>query len=192
MVAQAILKKSDKHAPRERANGKWKQLPLLVRLKARNLYLVQGLGHSEIAQACGITQQASYKLVSREGWAALRKGQKRDLLAKQDARMHETQSEALDAIADVSSQHALQGLDRVGEALSDSGEFAARNFQSWTGGVKNLVSIMRDIRAPQSEAPEGARLNVFVLRVGDQVQAKPVQTALQADQTEINVTPTIA
>lgn len=190
MVAQAPLKKSDKHAPRERANGKWKQLPLLVRLKARNLYLVQGLSHAEIAQACGITTQASYKLASREGWASLKKGQKQNLLAKQDARMEETHGEVLDAIADVSAQHAVQGLDRVGKALESKGKFAARDFQSWTGGVKNLVSIMREIKAPQNDAPgSGATLNMFILRVGDQAKpANAAQEAMEAAPKEINVT----
>jgi len=164
---------------RQRLKGKYTPVPLLVRLKARNLYLVQGLGHKEIAAQCGLTYEGSQQMASREGWVALRKDRKRHLLKQQDSRMEEAHSEVLDAIADVSAQHAMQGLNRVGDALEDRSEFAARNFQSWTGGVKNLVSIMREIRQPDQQAPDKAQLNVFVLRVGDAV----------APVAERNVTP---
>ncbi len=155
------------------------ETPLLLRLKARNLYLVQGLGHKEIGAQIGISEHASQQLAFREGWTELRKKSKRDLLSKQDARMAAAQSEALDAIASVSEQHAIKGLERVGEALEARGEFAARDFQSFTSGVKNLVSIMREIRTPDAQqTPGSSQLNVFVMRVGDVV--KP---------TERNVTP---
>jgi len=173
MVAQAMPK-----ADRERENGQFTQIPILVRLKARNLYLVQGLGHREIARQTGLTLQACQKLASREKWTALRRDQKLSLLAKQDASMSEKCSETLEAIASVSEQHAMRGLERVGEALESKGEFAARDFQSYTGGVKNLVSIMREIRAPQENTPSNAGLNVFVIRVSDeQVQQAPVATS---------------
>lgn len=194
MVAEATTttptRKRLSKTDRQRLKGKFTPVPLLVRLKARNLYLVQGLGHKEIASQTGLTEEGSQQLASREGWVALRRERKKHLLAAQDARLEAAHSEVLDAIADVSAQHAVQGLDRVGKALESKGKFAARDFQSWTGGVKNLVSIMREIKAPQNDSPgSGATLNMFILRVGDQAKpANAAQEAIEAAPKEINVT----
>lgn len=164
------------------------EFPLLVRLKARNLYLMQGMSHEVIAKATGLTVRQSETLASREGWAKLRKGRKLRLLASQDARASAQITEALEAIADVSEQHAVQGLDRVGQALESKGKFAARDFQSWTGGVRNLVQtakICREVGAGDGSA--GAQINVFVgafPRAGDAArEAKQV--------TEVSATPVL-
>lgn len=175
-----LTDKPDKRRTLPRQNGHWQETPLLVKLKARNLYLVQGLTHKEIASQTGLSLLASQQLASRNGWTELRRKSKERILAKQDAKLEEQSKEALDAIASVSEQHAVRGLERVGEALESYGDFSARDFQSWTGGVKNLVSIMREIRAPQEQAQvKGATLNMFIIRAGDAavpaVAAAPVE-----------------
>ncbi len=148
------------------------EIPVFVRLKARNLYLAQGLSHPAIAEATGLRAVTVRNLASREGWTALRRRQKAALVESSDAHAHAMQSEVLEAIASHSEQHALKSLERVGNALERDDENAARDAQSYSGCLRNLVNVARDIRRPAESVSEGARLNVFVLRVGDQVKAK--------------------
>lgn len=162
------------------------EFPLLVKMKARNLYLIQGLSHEDVAKRTGLTADQSRTLAQRNGWTKQRQERKRILVAKQDARAESQISEALEAIADVSEQHAVQGLDRVGKALESKGKFAARDFQSWTGGVRNLVQTAKMCReiGPSANGV-GSTVNVFVgafPRAGDAVsEAKQV--------TEVSATP---
>lgn len=179
MVAEAT-KKPD----RERTRGKFKEIPVLIRLKARNLYLIQGLSHQEIAAQTGLTRQSSEALAHREGWVKVKRERTKRLVEKYDSRVEAAGNEAIDAIADVSTQLSMEGLGRVSEALQDRSQFAARDFQSWTGGVKNLVSIMREIRAPSETTPGNAGLVAFVIRVGDEAPSAPAKT-------EVNVTPVV-
>ncbi len=159
------------------------EIPVFVRLKARNLYVAQGLSHPAIAEQTGLRVVTVRRLASREGWTGLRKRQKAQLLASADANAQAMQSDVLDAIASVSEQHAMRSLDRVGEALERTDKEAARDAQSYSGCLRNLVNVSREIRRPEIAAIEGAHLNVFVLRVGD--QAKPAHPALEATCTEV-------
>lgn len=162
-------------------------IPLLTRMLARNLYLTQGLPYKAISAETGLPVPTLEQLSHREGWVDLRRQAKARLLKNAEARTQALEAEMLESVVGLAGQHALQGLNRTGEALERTDRDAARDFQSYTSGVKNLVSIMRDIRQPQSDgASEGARLNVFVLRVGDQVKAKDAATS------ERNVTPNTA
>lgn len=159
--------------PRKRdAKGKYQEIPLLLRLKARSLYLVQGLSHQEIANQTGLTKEASEKLASREGWTAAKSRLKQQLLRKHDTRMSEQLDSVMESIVSVSEQHAMRGLERVGNALERDDDFAARDFQSYTSGVKNLVGVIRDIRQPAATAVSSST-NVQVFVVEPAIQASP-------------------
>lgn len=167
MVAEA----SPKSCPPKRGR-KSGEIAIYTRLKARNLYLSQGLSHKLISEQTGLTTDQLMQLAHREGWTQLRKQQKIRLTQSSDAQAQAMQSEVLEAIASHSEQHALKSLERVGNALERDDENAARDAQSYSGCLRNLVNVARDIRRPAESVSEGARLNVFVLRVGDQVKAK--------------------
>ena len=89
--------------------------------------------------------------------------------------MSEMDSETVEAIASVSEQHAMRGLERVGQALESKGKFAARDFQSWTGGVRNLVTTARELRRPDGPNIPGAAgsVNIFFVRPQSSEQATP-------------------
>ncbi len=148
-------------------------IPLLSRLKARNLYLIQGLPYKAISAETGLLVPAIQQLAHREGWVALRRAAKQRLLSKQDADIAEHQSEAMEAIASLSEQHVIKSMERIGQSLERTDQFAARDFQSFTGGARNLVSIMKEIRQPEQQSVDGSRgLSVFVVRVGEAAQPK--------------------
>ena len=146
MVAQATIpKKTNADNPGER-------IPLLAKRKARNLYLFEDATHERIAQECGLTVWSAKKLVSREGWVAERRARASLLVQKQDARMSRIDDEIIDAIASTSEQHALQALQKVGQTLERTDKDAAKDFQAYTAGVKNLASTARLLREPAGSA----------------------------------------
>lgn len=189
--ASATASKSLLASPKPRRTGRGFAIPLHTRIHAHNLYLSKGLPYREISKETGLTVEQLERLAVREGWTKKRKAQKARLERQVNERTQALENEILESVVNLSGQHALRGLEKTGDALERTDRDAARDFQSYTSGVKNLVSIMRDIRAPQNEGPSsGATLNMFILRVGD--QAKPAvnvaQEALEAAPKEINVT----
>lgn len=162
--------------------------PLLTRLKARNLYVIQGATHETIAQQTGMTTRQSEALASRSGWTKIRRAKEASLVATQDARAHDQITEAMEAIASVSEQHAMQALQHnVPAALERNDKEAARDFQAYTGGVRNLVQTAKICRETSEQgAAEGERnLAVFVLRIGDQVTAKEPAEPKRVTQVEL-------
>lgn len=139
--------------------GRSAEVPLLIRMKARNLYLTGGLGWVEIGERCGWDPKALATIASREGWTAEKKRRKSLLLQKSDARMAAQASEVCEAIASEAEENALAAMTNVRESLTRSDEFAAKDFQAYTAGVKNLASTARMLREPLSaQAGEGTQI----------------------------------
>jgi hypothetical protein len=147
------------------------RIPLPVKLKARSLYLIHGLPLAEIAQQTGLTSQSVKNLAFNEGWSKTRLKAKEALVKRADARMNEEIDEVSDAIATESEEIAMSGLVRARESTQDRGEFAAKDFQAWTGGARNLVNISRACRGQDAKkadgAGESASVSFFVIRVED-------------------------
>lgn len=163
MVAQAD-KSSEKIRARKQRAAK-SIVDVATKVRIRNLYMVQCLPHKEIARQTGLTERAVQSVVYRLGLAAKRKENEAKTMERHDALTRDGLSEVTDAIAAQAEEYALGGLKRSGEALQDEGEFAARNFQSWTGGVKNLVQVAKLARGATDETPQGAvMLNLFCVR----------------------------
>lgn len=166
--------------------GKPLLIPILTKLKARNLYLVQGLSYRLISQETGLTVPCLEKLACRNGWTKLRKEALRKAEAKQDSCIGGASAEAIEAITSLAGASAIEGLGRVEQSLQDHGPYAAKDFQSWTGGVRNLVSVMRELStAPAEQKTAGTTLNMFIMRAGDVAATTPVVPR----GTEVNVTP---
>lgn len=163
-------------APKERRRRS--HISLLTRAKARNLYITQALPMREIADKTGLDYSQVRTLVDREGWAKLKTTVKRKLESGLDAHATEHVTEMTEAIANESEEIALSGLQRARQAVESQETYAAKDFQSWTGGLRNLVQVARELRGfdnEQSRGP-GATLNVFVGRfetVSDKPAEKP-------------------
>ena len=171
--------------PGKKPNAKPLPIPIGTRLKARNLYLIQCLPYAEIAEKTGLSVSSVGQLAFREGWTKLRKQRASELTTKADARANRDIDAINDAIASECEEIALKGLDRAKKASESDDEFAARNFQSWTGGVSNLVKVQRAARGLDSRetgAPgNGNSLQLFFLN------AQPTQIATRTEKpvTEI-------
>lgn len=83
------------------------------------------------------------------------------------------QNEVIETIASISEQHAIQALQKTGEALERNDRDAARDSQSYSAAAKNLVGIAKAIREPLGQdADSRADLTVFILRAGEQVKPR--------------------
>ena len=155
-------------------------IPLLTRLKVRNLYLGAGLPHAQIAEQTGLTVPAVQQLVSREGLPKIRAERAAALTKATNDRVEKQLSEAEASIADTAEELALRGLNKVREAVDRGDRDAARDFQAYTGGVKNLVGVAKLIRSIDgvNTQEHGIGVSVFMLRCGDA-------------KTERNVTPSV-
>lgn len=135
-------------ATTRRPQGRLSEIPLLIKIKARNLYLIEGLSWPEIGERCGWDAGALAGCASREKWTEEKKRRKLLLLQKADARMTETANEVVDAIAAQAEEHALSALRNVGEALARTDRDAAKDSQAYSATVKNLASTARLLREP--------------------------------------------
>lgn len=165
------------------------EVSILTELKARNLYLHERLSYLEISEKTGIPVRSLQALASRKGWTAVRREQKRRLIEKQDARNAAMQNAVVEAIASASEEHAIRGLQRAGEALERNDKDAAKDFQAYTAGVKNLAGVaklMRDGTGSAVESGGSISMNFFFAPQSTQ-SSNPVPSPLDNAK---NVTPT--
>lgn len=158
---------------------------VLAKIKARNLYLSQGLSVPGVAEACGLSLSVVRKWAEKEGWAAERKACYSRLVAKQDAQRGAVQTVVLEAIAAHSEEHALSAMRNVGEALQRSDKDAAKDFQAYTAGVKNLASTARMLREPISaNAGEGTQITANFFFAPPPVKAPEQVTDIEAKSVQ--------
>lgn len=152
------------------------QAPIELALKVKNLYLYQERGHADIAAQCGLTVKQVSNLIYREGWSKLKEERRRKIEESHDERATQSQLAVVEAIASQAEEIALSGLNRAREAVGQSGPDAAKNFQSWTGGIKNLVGAMKLVRGGSAAGMEsGPTMNLFFMAPGKAGPADPKQ-----------------
>lgn len=168
------------------------RIDILTRSKARNLYFFQEASHERISKETGLTVMAVGQLISREGWAKEKRQRIARLAKAHDTRVAGLDSEIIETIATRAEQHALEGLDRVAEALQRSDRDAAKDFQAYTSGVKNLATTAKAMREPIGAVTEtgGNSFNLFFVgapMIG-QAQAEAKAEPKQVTEIECNQT----
>jgi len=159
------------------AEPKRPSIPLAARLKAKNLYVYRDATHQQIAKETGLTVGASEMLAHREGWPKLKREREKAIESRSDARAEEGNLAIVEAVAGQAEEIVLSGLDRARDAVKRKGKDAAKNFQSWTGGIRNLVSAIKTIRAKDGSLPDSGptSFNLFFVGVAapSAAQAEP-------------------
>lgn len=141
-------------------------ISILAKVKARNLYLNQGLSIAATAKEVCLAESTVRKWVERDGWRTERQASYSRLVAKTDAQAEGVQKVMAEAIASEAEENALSAMRNVRESLTRSDEFAAKDFQAYTAGVKNLASTARMLRDPAGASPgEGTtNFNLFFMQ----------------------------
>ncbi len=150
------------HAPKG-----YSPLAMDVKLKIKNLYLYQGATYAQIAEATGATDQAIRNLIHKSGWSVERKAQLQRLEKTHDASALSESLASAEAIGSQCTELTLTSLNRTREALQSRDPDAARNFQSWTAGVRNLVSAIKTLQAGGAADNGNTQINLFMIRAGD-------------------------
>src|ERR1035441_5440744 len=170
--------------PKLRTRAKQVSLDILTRTKLRNLYLVRGLTYSEIAKECGVSVSVVTGFIARSKLREVKKEYLAKSIADHDARTRTSLSEISEAIATQSEEIALSGLERAGKAVVSRDPTAAKDFQSWTGGVRNLAQVARLARADAPiEASGSISISLFNVRgeapVTEPKQVQPIEAEVK-------------
>ncbi len=159
------------------------EIPVLVRMKARTMYLNSGLPMKDIAASCGFTLGTLASMARKEGWIAAKNSLKAKIEAKQDIEGAAITEQAMEQIKQETLQIAGESMSKIRQALAREDQNAARDFQSLTAGARNLVTIAKAIMQPSEGAgANGAQINLFMLRAGDALDsAKAVSQVTEID-----------
>lgn len=158
--------------------------PAETKAKAKALYLVKFLPPKEIAVKLDVPVERVHDWISNNGWNKIRE-QRIDRAERQLALDQEKSLDPfMELVAAESEEIALTGFQRARESAASDSEFAAKDFASWTGGVKNLVSMYRTAKGLDAAQASAVNLTLNQFYVPD-TAPKPVQS----DDTDVQVSP---
>jgi hypothetical protein len=109
--------------------------------KCKALYVVKGLGRKEICERMNVSEDAFSNWTSRYGWTEEKRQRATRLEKTALARATDENASFLESMATQAEELAEDGMQMAREHVQSSSEFAARNFQSATQGVKNVVDV---------------------------------------------------
>ncbi len=154
MVAEAPLKKK----PGERGP----EIPPMVRLKARTLYLNEMLPAKVIAERCGLKPADIDRMAYREGWSKARRERKSRIIQKQDAQGDSLLKEAIESIRTESIELCKPALNSVRDGFETGGLNGAKQAQAASAALRNLASSFRALsESDGSENQPSHTLNMF-------------------------------
>lgn len=161
-------------------------IPLATRLKVKNLYLVRELKYELISKETGLTPKQIGNLIHREGWCDFKKERDRILEKAHDERASIAQTVIVEAIASQGEELALSGIDRAREAVKSRGKDAAKNFQSWTAAIKNIVGAVKTVRGSDIDANERGNVtaNLFFLQMPAEQKPSEPKSVTQENEAK--------
>lgn len=194
MVAEGTLTKPIALAAK-RPKIRRARIPLPLRTKVCVLYTVRGMSPAAIAVELKgeLTRDQIASMAIREGWTAKQKVLIRRTKEEVDARTRAATDEITNAIASECEDLTFSALTRTRQSLESGHENAARDFRSYAGGLRDLVTIARtcrglDLRNDGADTRGATTLNVFVGRFGPSASAATpeVKNVTPVIETEAN------
>jgi len=145
--------------------------------KAKALYIVKGLGPTEICARTDVPGETLSNWIARGKWVSERKARQLRLERNAVARASDENAAFLESMATQAEELAEDGMQLAREHVQSGSEFAARNFQSATQGVKNVVDVYFKARGLDGKGNAGSVVNigsVYVNQAPIQREVKPV------------------
>jgi hypothetical protein len=146
-AAPAVIRK---RKPGERGP----EIPALLKMKARSLYLNACQPIRVIAEKCGLPEHTVRRMASYDGWVKLKDQRKEALIANQDTRADELSAQVMTAIADESLEICGEALKVTRSGLEQGDLEGAKKAQAASSTLKNLVTSAKVLRDPGSSAIE--------------------------------------
>jgi hypothetical protein len=183
MVAEVAPPIKRKHLP----SVKGYNIPLATRLQVRNLYVGACLGPSDIAPKVGLTLRQVRRLVATDKLAPIRRRAVSNAIKVTDNTANHLLERFNQEIASQSEEASLGAIVRAREAVASKDKLAARDFQSWTGGIRNLVDVSRRVRGLDAKQPEGSVTMNLGFFMASPVETKPIEASQVVDCQAVSV-----
>ena len=164
-------------------------LDLLTKSKIRNSYLYGNYTQPEIADSVSAPLTVVRAYIQRCKLPAEKRRRESKAIQVADARASEQLTSNVIAIVDQAEELQLNGLRRAAISVESKDPSAPKDFQAWTGGVRNLAQVARLARADAPiEAAGSVTLNLFNVR-GERpiAEPKPVQP-IEAEVKQLSTT----
>jgi transposase-like protein len=152
--------------------------------KAKALYLVKGLGPTEICERLNVPPDTLRNWTQRGNWTAERKARIIRLEQAALTRAHDENSAFLESMATQAEELAEDGMQLAREHVTSSSEFAARNFQSASQGIKNMVDVYFRARGIDAKNTGSATINVQALFVSSAPIAREEKTVVELGKVD--------
>lgn len=157
-----------------------RNFPATTIAQIRNLYVVKGLGPSDIATRLGMTRSQVSMMANRYEWVEERRKRIERLSSQLEARAHDEDAGFLASMAVQSEELAEDSMNSARLAASQ-GIGATRELQQASQSAKNFVDIY--FKSRRLDTQQGAVVNIGSLYCSLTSQATP--------QPEKNVTPAV-
>jgi len=155
--AKAIsLAGQKRHSIGSSGNG---TIPMETRARVQSLYLTRFLSSQQIAKETKLTPNQVSQLCHREGWTIIRQQKLMKSAQSASTRADASLAKIYNAVAIESEELIFSGMNRARESVKKRGKFSARDFQSWSGGIRNFADISRKCRGIDRADTIGAGSN---------------------------------
>lgn len=147
--------------------------------QAKALYVVKGLMPNEICSKLKVPTDTLSNWIARYHWVKERKARLTRLENTFLARANDENAAFLESMATQAEELAEDGMQLAREHVTSSSEFAARNFQSASQGVKNMVDVYFRARGIDAKNTGSATINVQALFVSSAPIAREEKTVVE-------------
>jgi len=154
--------------------------------KAKALYVVKGLGPSEICKALDIPSDTMRNWTTRGQWVAERKARLARLEKNAVARATDENAAFLESMATQAEELAEDGMQLARDHVKSASDFAARNFQSATQGVKNVVDIYFKAKGLDGKNGGNSVVNIGSVYVNNAPLQREAKPALDLGKVQLS------
>jgi len=142
--------------------------------KCKALYVVKGMGPTDISKETGVANQTVRHWISKGQWMSEQKARLTRLENVAVARATDQNAAFLESMAAQSEDLAESGMEMARKHVASADDYAARNFQSATQGIKNVVDVYFRARGIDGKTT-GSTLNIGSVYVNN----VPIERALK-------------
>jgi len=144
--------------------------------KCKALYVVKGLNPKDVSERTGVSCDALANWTSRYGWTAEKRARLSRLEKTAVTRAEDANAGFLESMGTQAEEIAEDAMQMSREYANARDPFAAKNLQSSTQSVKNMVDVFFKARGLDGKAT-GSTVNIGSVYVNNaplQRDAKPV------------------
>jgi len=142
--------------------------------RAKALYVVKGIGQTEVATRLNVSSGTVANWVYKYGWVAEREKRVRRLEEMAVKRADDEVNAFMDSLAWQTEDLSEGALEMAREYVDSRGDFAAKNLQAASQSLKNFVDVYFRARGIDGKNTQNVTLNVQNIFASGKPAEKPV------------------